>query len=117
MGGGSIPVGAGALAQGLNTVNLTDVSTSDAVVTDTLRLTYEHTFVADNNALNFPVTAGTPISVGGFTASNIRVIDVTTPGSPRELLGTVSGATPTRSASLRPPARRASTPSWTPAPA
>src|SRR5262249_45057254 len=85
-----VNVAARPLTQGVNPVNLSKQSSGASVSPDPSRITSQHQFVADSDALNSPVTAGTPISVGGFTASNVRVADISNPLSPREVLGTVS---------------------------
>jgi hypothetical protein len=79
------------LKEGSNQVQLispagfTDISMSEYV-----RLTYLHTNDADNNALRFPAAGSQQVTVKGFTDSNLRLIDVTIPGSPQELAGTVT---------------------------
>jgi len=89
----TFPVAANALTQGTNTVQLTNPEPyNDAVLTDAYTVTYQHLYVADNNALNFPATPGTPVSVGGFTSGSVRLIDITNPLSPRELLPTIAPA-------------------------
>jgi len=57
----------------------------DISFVDYLRLTYPHTYAADNNALRFPATGSKEVTVSGFTGSDIRVIDVTDPYSPEEV--------------------------------
>src|SRR5262249_51526662 len=89
----TFPVAANVLAQGTNTVQMTNPEPyPDAVLTDAYTMTYQHLYIADNNTLNLPVTPGQPVSVGGLTSSSVRLIDVTNPLSPRELLPTISTA-------------------------
>jgi uncharacterized repeat protein (TIGR01451 family) len=57
----------------------------DISFVDYLRLTYPHTFTADDNVLRFPATGSREVTVGGFSTSDIRVIDVTDPLQPEEV--------------------------------
>jgi uncharacterized repeat protein (TIGR01451 family) len=57
----------------------------DISFVDYLRLTYPHTYTADNNALRFPATGSREVTVSGFTGSDVRVIDVTDPYAPEEV--------------------------------
>ena len=82
-----------ALKEGGNQVQLiSPPGFSDISMSEYVRLTYLHTNDADNNALRFPATFRQQVTIKGFTDSNIRLIDVTTPGSPRELVGTVTNS-------------------------
>src|SRR5205085_5506231 len=63
----------------------------DFSVVDYIRLTYSHTYTAEADALRFSASAGQPVSVAGFSRSDIRLVDITDPASPRELAGTVRG--------------------------
>jgi peptidase C25-like protein len=56
---------------------------------ESLRFTYPHSFVADNDVLSFPVRAGRRMSVTGFSARP-RVFDISRPGRPRELVPTIT---------------------------
>jgi autotransporter-associated beta strand protein len=49
----------------------------DVSVLAALRLSYPHTYQAENNLLRVPATAGQQVNVGGFTSAGVRVFDVT----------------------------------------
>ncbi len=65
--------------------NETDVS-----VVDHIRLTYWHTYTADNDVLQCTVPAHRQVTIDGFRQSAIRVVDITHPRAVRELLGHVT---------------------------
>jgi hypothetical protein len=80
----SIP--ASAVTEGTNSVQLVAFGgDSDVSLADTLRLTYKHAFLADNNALMVSGYQQETLHVGGFTKRNIRVLDITDAGRPQEL--------------------------------
>lgn len=80
-----------ALKEGSNQVQLiSPAGFSDISMSEYVRLTYLHTNDADNNSLRFPAAGSQQVTVKGFTDSNLRLIDVTVPGSPQELAGTVT---------------------------
>ena len=54
-----------------------------------LELAYPAAYVADGDVLTFTAPAGTRVTVGGFTTSDVRVIDVTDGAHPVELPVTV----------------------------
>jgi autotransporter-associated beta strand protein len=90
----SFVVNSALLHDGDNVVSLaSEKSDSDISFVDYLRLTYAHRYTADNNALRFSVPGGGVVRVDGFTAANIRVVDITDPNSPLELAasGSLSG--------------------------
>jgi len=73
------------LREGDNTVVLTGSGgDADASLVDALRLTYARTYRAENDSLSFSV-GDRPAFVGGFSSASIRVIDVTNPGTVKEL--------------------------------
>ena len=81
------------LREGANTVRLTaENSTADVSLVDTLRLSYQHTFTADNDALKLNVPGRQEITINGFTSNRIRVFDVTNPDSVQELAGKTQGS-------------------------
>jgi len=53
-----------------------------------VRLTYPHTYTADDDALRFTAPAGQSVTVGGFSTSNVRVVDITDPNNVTELTNT-----------------------------
>ncbi|MEK6301999.1 MAG: C25 family cysteine peptidase [Acidobacteriota bacterium] len=88
----SFPVAHSMLVEGANVVTLIRQNgASDVNLVDYVRITYRHTFNADGNRLSLTAQGGQPLSIGGFTNSQIRVFDVTEPGSVQELSGAVSG--------------------------
>jgi hypothetical protein len=79
-------VPASALHEGDNAVELTSLGgAADVSLVDTLRLTYAHSFTADNNALSFAVSNQQTVRVDGFSNQNIRVVDTTDPYNIDEL--------------------------------
>lgn len=97
-----LTINAALLKEGTNTVTLTAAGGSaDVCLVDYLRLTYAHTYTADNDAL-VCTTASTQASPGktampaqtisGFTTPLIRVIDITDPQTPVELAGQIDDA-------------------------
>lgn len=71
---------------GDNVVSLRSINgESDVSLVDWIRLTYAHSYVADDNALTFSAPAGRIARVDGFSTSDLRVMDVTNPNSPIEL--------------------------------
>jgi len=61
----------------------------DATLIVSVKLSYWHTFTADDDALKLTATGGEEVSITGFTGSNIRVVDITDPKDPCEAIGTV----------------------------
>jgi len=83
-------VPASALRNGDNTVEFTSLGgAADVSLADTLRLTYMHSFAADENALALSVDNGSTRRVTGFTSNNIRVVDITRPEDALEITETV----------------------------
>jgi hypothetical protein len=79
-----------ALMEGANVVRLVPVGgMNDVSLVDYLRMTYWHTFVADNDVLRFNGSPRQVISIDGFTNNAIRVFDVTNLDDPQELLGNI----------------------------
>lgn len=78
------------LKEGANLVRLTsEGGPSDISVVDYIRVSYWHSFTADNNQLRFNVQGKQAVTVDGFGSSAVRVLDVTNPDSPSELSGSV----------------------------
>jgi hypothetical protein len=65
-------------------------------------LTYQRTFLADADVLRASVSAGRATAIGGFSTKNIRVMDVTRPDRPRELVPTRGGKAGSYTATFRP---------------
>ncbi|HVR40738.1 MAG TPA: C25 family cysteine peptidase, partial [Thermoanaerobaculia bacterium] len=90
-----VPVSA--LVDGTNTVGLLALEGDmDISVLESLRLTYSHKLIADNDALKVSVATGAPVAIDGFTSNKIRAIDVTDPTQPAELAVDVTGTGPYR---------------------
>ncbi|HXG65037.1 MAG TPA: C25 family cysteine peptidase, partial [Blastocatellia bacterium] len=78
------------LLEGQNQVTLTALgSDRDVNLVDYIRLTYQHTFTADNNALRLPVSGKRKVTVGGLSTPALRVLDITDPADVAELSGKV----------------------------
>ncbi|HEX2518420.1 MAG TPA: C25 family cysteine peptidase, partial [Castellaniella sp.] len=66
------------LRQGANEVVLTaQVGEQDLSLVDVMRLTYWHTYHADDDALRFSATGGQRVTIAGFSSATIRVLDIT----------------------------------------
>ncbi|HXG68019.1 MAG TPA: C25 family cysteine peptidase, partial [Blastocatellia bacterium] len=75
-----IPIPHRLLRAGENTISLAAVNSErDISLLDAIRITYRHTYNADDDALRFTATGGEAVRVGGFTEPDIRVIDITNP--------------------------------------
>ena len=61
----------------------------DVSLVDTIRLTYWHTYTADDNGLRLTAQGGSHLTVDGFSNPKIRVFDITEPNDPIEVLGKV----------------------------
>jgi hypothetical protein len=61
----------------------------DVSLVDSIRLTYWHTYVADDNALKLTAQGGSHLTLGGFSSSRVRVFDITDPGDVVEAIGKV----------------------------
>jgi hypothetical protein len=82
----SLSIPASSIMEGLNNVQLTSLGgDQDISLADTIRLTYAHTFVADNDALSISVNSEATTRVNGFTTGAIRVMDITDPNNTQEL--------------------------------
>jgi len=89
----SYSVPASSLVEGANTVRFTAVGgPTDISLVDTVRITYPHAFRADGDALRFVVPAGRRVTVDGFSSAAVRVLDVTNPANPVELVTTVAAS-------------------------
>ncbi len=81
----------GLLREGDNTLQLIGRGGDmDFSLVDVVRLTYRHTYTADNNALRFTANGGGKITVNGFSSSGIRVMDITDTNSVLEVSSTVA---------------------------
>ena len=81
----TLPVSADLLREGANTVTLTATGGDlDYGAVDVLRVTYAHSYRADNDWLSFSV-GNHSAAVSGFSSASIRVIDITNPNAVFEL--------------------------------
>jgi len=79
------------LLEGGNIVRLTPLAgPSDVSLVDYVRVSYQHSYSADNDSLKFTAGGTEQITADGFTSKSIRVFDVTDANSPQELLGEVT---------------------------
>lgn len=98
-------ISASRLREGENTVTLSAVNgDADVSLVNYVRITYPHTFVADNNYLEMVVPAGKTLRVSGFSGADVRVVDITNPELPQELIGTIDTANSTSAISFFVPA-------------
>jgi hypothetical protein len=61
----------------------------DVSLLDFIRLTYWHTYRADEDSLKFTAQGGRELTVDGFSHSRVRVIDITDPDNLFEVFGRV----------------------------
>jgi hypothetical protein len=84
-------VPAAALHEGDNAIELTSMGgASDVSLIDVLRLTYNRSLVATDNALSFSVNSRDSRRISGFTNPNVRVLDISDTSAPFELKASVS---------------------------
>lgn len=93
------------LVNGENLLTFTSAGGWDDVsVVETAHLVYPHAYRADQNALAFTAPSATAITIGGFTTSNVRVVDLTDPNAPVTIAPTITTATDgTKSAAFTTP--------------
>ncbi|HEY9232172.1 MAG TPA: C25 family cysteine peptidase [Blastocatellia bacterium] len=91
------------LQEGQNTVTLVGQNgSSDISLVDYLRLTYDHTYTADDDRLKLTAQAGQPLTVNGFSNSAVRVFDITDAAAVQEIIGQVQSPGASYSVSLVP---------------
>jgi len=86
------------LREGDNLITLSsELGSSDVSLIDYLRLTYQHTYMADFNALRMTIDSAVKPgesagqTIGGFSNSAIRVFDISNANNVRELTGNIEG--------------------------
>ena len=85
-----LPVSRALLREGVNVVRLAaQRGEADVSLLDYIRATYNHTFTADDDALQFRAAGKQELTVSGFRGSSIRVFDVTNPEAVQEVVGVV----------------------------
>ncbi len=89
-GVGRLAIQQSALKEGANIVRLIPQGgPSDISLVDYVRVTYWHSFLADNNQLRFNASSKQAVSIDGFSNAAIRVFDVTNPNAIQEVMGTI----------------------------
>ena len=73
------------VVNGANTVTLTAGNSGDISFLDHITLSYEQSYAAINDALQFSAPGGTQVTLSGFTTAKMRMIDITNPAAPQEL--------------------------------
>ncbi len=87
----TLPLPQSWLTAGANSITFTALGGDmDFSVLASTKLTYQHLLRADGGAFEASLPGGRLASVGGFTSSAVRAIDVTDPASPIELETTVA---------------------------
>jgi hypothetical protein len=78
------------LSEGINIISLTGQGgPSDISLVGSIRITYQHTFTADDDSLRFIASGNQEVRIAGFSSSAVRVIDITDLDSPTEIDGKV----------------------------
>jgi hypothetical protein len=80
------------LLDGDNAIKIVATSANDTSLVDYIRLTYPHSFRAENDSLQFSLKSTQSARVDGFTSSDIRVVDVTDPGSVQLIRPIIDGS-------------------------
>lgn len=75
----------------------------DVSLMGSIRMSYWHSYAADDNALQFTASGLTEVKLTGFSSPTIRVLDVSDPTSAREVAATVSQNGSSYSATVRVP--------------
>ncbi len=79
--------------EGANDVLLVGQGDSpDESLVASVEIDYQHLYVADGNALSLTAPPATPIAITGFSSADVRVLDVTDPAHPIELVTSVVAA-------------------------
>ena len=87
----TLPVSTLLLKEGQNQVTLVSQGgPSDVSLIDRIRLTYSHTYTADNDVLKLTAHANEQLTLTGFSSSDIRVFDITDPTTVQEVKGKVA---------------------------
>ncbi|HZS46659.1 MAG TPA: choice-of-anchor Q domain-containing protein [Blastocatellia bacterium] len=94
------------LIEGNNEISIVALNSGDVSLVDYVRITYAHTYTANNNSLFTTVPASQPVQMNGFTSDQIRAIDVANPNQPIEVEGTIGGESGDYSVSFGPAMQR-----------
>ena len=83
------------LVEGQNLVTLTaQPGGLDTSVVEHIRVSYWHSYAADDNSLKFTASANQEVTLSGFTSADVKIVDVTNPFSPSQVPATVSSQKP-----------------------
>ncbi|HXZ69831.1 MAG TPA: C25 family cysteine peptidase, partial [Streptosporangiaceae bacterium] len=83
----------GLLREGSNSITLTaEDGDNDISLVDFLRITYPHLYRAESEALTLTAWPGESVTVDGFRTLPARIVDVSDPARPSELLGATAGS-------------------------
>ncbi len=78
------------LLEGDNLINLVaEGGSTDTSLVQRIRVSYYHTFRADNNSLKLNAQTGQQVTINGFATANIRVLDITDPNAVSEIAGII----------------------------
>jgi len=78
------------ISEGANNLVLkTTGNPADVCLVDSIRLTYSHHFLADDDRLRCTATAGQQVTISGFSNKSIRVFDVSNPDAIEETFGSI----------------------------
>ena len=70
------------LVAGANSLTLAAHDPTDYTVTDSISVSYSHLYAADGDSFAFTAVGGSHVDIGGFTAGDVRVVDITDPTRP-----------------------------------
>jgi hypothetical protein len=83
LGSGKFRLPHSMLTEGQNQVTLTPLGgASDVDLVDAIRVTYQHTYTVDNDALKFTASGGRQVNLDGFSNKAIQVMDITNSQKP-----------------------------------
>ena len=78
------------LREGANVVRLiAQNGLADYSFVGHIRVTYAHTYKADNNVLRFSAPGAQQVTIDGFTSGDVRLVDITDAGAVQEVRGSV----------------------------
>jgi hypothetical protein len=87
----SLPIAPSGLRAGENRVELTaQAGEGDISLIDAIRLTYWHTYAADDDVLRFSATGQQRVTITGFSSAAIRVLDITDADAVLEISGEIT---------------------------
>ena len=87
---GKFTISQSVLKEGDNRVSLNALrGSTDVNLGVYIRITYWHSYKADNGGLSFTANAKEEVTIEGFNSDDVRVVDITSPNLPIEVVGTV----------------------------